>query len=138
MSYAIDGGLSECYLNHPRIYFNEQSIKTSRSICINTTGQTSGSIPLHISNHIRSVYPNHYIFQVGYKTDIDANADFDRRWRDDMAKSAKIMSECEIFIGIDSFCYWLSKCFKIARKIILVNNTEKECENFLPRGISAS
>lgn len=129
-------GLDKCYKTNPDLYIYKDSIKFPRSVVINTTGQTRGAIPLHVLNHITDKYNsmNYHTFQIGSLTDLDANVDHDRRgcsiW-----ESAKIISECEIFIGIDSLCYWLSKCYNgIKRKIILANNTEEECENFMPNG----
>lgn len=126
--------LEKCHLNRPKLYHFEDIVKFPRSVVINTTGHTHGAITLDIINHTREVYKNYHTIQIGSVTDIDAGADFDRRgisfW-----ESAKIMSEAEIFIGIDSFCYWLSKCFDhIHRKIILTNQSESQLEKFLPRG----
>lgn len=129
-------GLEKCYKTNPDLYIYKDLPKFPRSLVINTTGKTRGGMPQDVINFITNKYhkENYHIFQIGSKTDVDANVDFDRRgcsiW-----ESAKIMSECEIFIGLDSLCYWLSKCYTgIKRKIILVNNTEEECENFMPNG----
>ena len=127
-------GLEKCYLNSPRLYQFENSYIYPKTLVINTTGTTQGTIPLFVLNHIREVYKDYLTFQIGNKNDVDAGADLDRRgctW----LESAKIISESEIIITVDSFCYWLAKCFgKVKRKIILINKSEERCENFFPRG----
>jgi len=125
--------LPVCYLNRSRLYKYEDSIKFPRSLVINTTGRGHGAIPLHVIKHIREAYKNYTIIQIGGLTDIDAGADLDRRGCD-FWESAKYMSECEIAIIPDSFCYWLSKCYRMHRKVILTNLSAENCEKFLPRG----
>lgn len=126
-------GLPKCYKNSPDLYVYKNSYIYPKTLVINTTGANKGAIPLNVLNHIRETYSNYLIYQIGGLNDVDANCDFDRRgltWE----QSAKIISESELFIGVDSFCYWLAKCYKIRKKIILINRSEDECERFYPRG----
>ncbi len=128
--------LEKCYKAAPDVYqYHElEKDKFTRSICICPQGQTVGTIPLFILNFIRNKYSNHNLFQLGYKNDIDANADFDRRGLD-FWDSCKLMAQMETVITIDSLPAWMAKCYSSIRlKILLVNRNEQQCEIFLPRG----
>lgn len=128
--------LEKCYKTNPDIYLYHEfeTNKIPRSICVAPQGQTVGCVPIHILNFIRNKYPSHNLFQIGLKTDVDANVDFDRR-EIGFFESCKLVAECETMITIDSLPMWIARMYPSVRlKVILVNKDEEECRKFLPLG----
>ncbi len=125
----------KCFINHPKLYFNERAIKTPNSITIHSTGQTVGSIPQRILNFIVNKYNNKIIYQVGGKYDLDCGPSvFDKR-NLDFWKSVRYISESEQLICVDSAPLHIGMSFpEIHKKVILVNKTEKECYDWVPFG----
>ena len=129
-------GLEKCYLTSPRLYRFENSYVYPKTMVINTTGDNQGAMSLKILNTIREKYHDYLCYQIGGINDVDFNYDIDRRGMD-FWLVAKLISESELYIGPDSFCHWIAKCYpRIRRKILLVNKNEERCENFFPRGLN--
>lgn len=127
-------GLEKVYKFGPDLYLHNELTPYPKTIAVHTTGNNQGTIPIFVLNHIREVYKDYLLIQIGGVFDIDAPFDIDRRgakWE----MTAKMIAESEIFIGPDSFCMWVAKCYgKVHKKLILVNKDRERCENFWPRG----
>jgi hypothetical protein len=119
------------YLRHPRLYQFEDLPRLDRRVVLHTTGK---SIPPQkaqgedaprilsgeIIEHVRSVYRDHEIVQVGSKEDVDAGV-VDCRGIPDIWEVVRIIAQAGTFIGVDSGPYWIAACFpRIFRKKVLM------------------
>ena len=125
------------FLRHPRLYIYENIEKAplgeSRTISVHCSGKSRGHLSDKIVEHIRQKYEKYNIIQVGGTRDrttsfIDfRGANF---W-----ESARTIANSDIFIGIDSAMYHVSRCYpSVRRKVIIQDNhfNKEQLKKFHP------
>lgn len=128
----------KCFLNSPRLYKWEELKETALKSCYNSVvlhfrGDSVGTVPLEIQNHIVEKYKNRgwWTIQVGDKNDQYCGANFDRRGVD-FWETARYIAEAQEVICVDSCIMHLAQAYNTRRRVILVNKTECEVSDFHP------
>ena len=122
------------FLRHPRLYIYENLVKEDgRLITVHCSGKSRGHLSDKIIEHIRQKYERYTIIQVGGVQDRETpfidlrGANF---W-----ESARMIAGSDIFIGIDSAMYHVSRCYpNTRRKVIIQENhfNKEQLEKFHP------
>lgn len=119
-------------LRHPRLYKFEDSKKIPNSICIHTNGNSMHTvIPDKIINLINEKYSGWQIFQIGGINDRQTPF-IDKRGMS-LWDTAKLISECQIFIGVNSGMLHIANCYpSVWKKIIIDSYSEIELKDWYP------
>ena len=119
-------------LRHPRLYRFEDSEKIPFSIAIHTNGNSRHTtLSDEVINTIQEKYKNYSIFQIGGKN--DKNTPFIDKRGLSCWDTAKLISKCQIFIGVNSGMLHIANCYpSVWKKVILDEFTEDELKKWYP------
>lgn len=115
-------------LNHPRYYFNENitvNVNSAiRKVVVHTHGKSVGEMPAHVIRKIYEKYPDHWVYQIGEGWNTDSP--FMNRKNYPIWDVVKLISECEIFIGVDSAMMHIAAAYpQVRMKIVVINESEE-------------
>jgi hypothetical protein len=86
---------------------------------VHATGCTAGSMSDDIINHIQKRYEGWRVVQVGSLS--DKNTPFEDQRKNDIWDTVKIISQCSVFIGVDSSLYHVANCYPHIQKKIIIS-----------------
>jgi hypothetical protein len=127
-------------LNRPRLYFSEQPLPYEKRelILLHTQGRSHGEMPEKVIRWVIEKYaPTQRLFQVGLPGGADLgipHLSTPTAW-----DLANVISECRLFIGVDSGPSWIAACYPevMVKKIRLrAVHGEKELKDWIPLEIS--
>lgn len=97
-------------LNRPRLYcFENFPIEERETVLVQTRGRSHGDMPENVMAHVRQKYKNCKVYQVGLPD--EPAIGFPRMITKDLWALAEVISECRLFIGMDSGPSWIAACY---------------------------
>ncbi len=97
-------------LNRPRLYrYEEYPYEDRRTILLHVDGVSHGMMPRHVIDHVIKKYSGtRMLFQVGLN---QVDLGIPRLETKTLWELAALVSQCRMFIGVDSGPSWVAACF---------------------------
>lgn len=97
-------------LNRPRLYrFEEFPFEARSLVLVHTNGRSHGQMPEHVIHHVINKYGHMDIAHVGFPSDPDIGVG--KIMTEDIWTLTELISQCRIFIGMDSGPSWIAGCY---------------------------
>lgn len=97
-------------INRPRLYaFEDFPIEKREMILLHTHGKSHGTLPDPVIDHVLKKYKKTPLYHIGLPEDPDLGIPkIPTPTLDDLAK---VISQCRMFIGVDSGPSWVAACY---------------------------
>ena len=117
-------GIRDPVLIHPRLYkFEDFPFYERKKILFHPFGKSHGNLSQEVISHVLTKYKGPDLFQVGVASDKDLG--IQRINTPSLWELTKVISECRMFIGIDSGPAWIAACYPD----VLVKKIRKKFQN---------